>query len=209
MLEKESPSRIHFYRNSRRGKILRALTASDISFWGTDAFISVVFVLYTIQFIPGGSATHVGFAFLGNRIVNALCSLPIGRLFDRYRGYLDELWSLALASFITGMLYMLLSFATALWQLYFVMLILGLLSAINLAAWRVIFYSTIAKTEYGQTVGIYQTFISLAQGVALALGGYLGDRIGFNNVVLLGGIIIALGGFFPLAIVKFFKKPRS
>jgi MFS family permease len=171
--------------------------------------VAVVFVLYAIQFIPGGSATHVGFAFLGNRIVNALCSLPIGRLFDRYHGYLDELSSLALASFLTGALYIWLSFATALWQLYLVMLILGFLSATNLAAWRVIFYNTIAKDEYGQTVGIYQTFISLAQGVALALGGYLGDRIGFDNVVFLGGIIIALGGFFPLAIVRFFKKPRS
>lgn len=209
MPEPEHSGRIHFYRNSRRGKILRALTASDISFWGTDAFISVVLVLYAIQFIPGGSATHVGFAFLGNRLINALCSLPIGRLFDRYRGYLDELWSLAFASFFTGLLYVTLSFASALWQLYAIMLVLGFLSAINLAAWRVIFYNTIAKKEYGQTVGVYQTFISISQGIALALGGYLGDRIGFDNVVLLGGIIIILGGFFPLAIVKFFHAKKS
>lgn len=209
MPEQEHSGRIHFYRNSRRGKILRALTASDISFWGTDSFISVVLVLYAIQFIPGGSATHVGFAFLGNRLVNALCSLPIGRFFDRYRGYLDELWALALASVLTGMLYIGLSFANALWQLYVIMLALGFLSAVNLAAWRVIFYNNIAKGEYGQTVGVYQTFISISQGIALALGGYLGDRIGFDNVVFLGGLIIMLGGFFPLAIVRFFHQKKS
>lgn len=206
-MRKEShSSRINFYRGTRRGKILRALTASDISFWGTDAFISVIFVLYAIQFIPGGSATHIGFALLGNRLINALFSIPIGKVFDRYKGHLDELWSLALASFLTGALYMWLSFATSLWQLYSVMLVLGFLSAVNLAAWRVTFYSNIGKNEYGQTVGIYQTLISISQGLAVALGGYMGDTIGFDKVVFLGGLIIAIGGLFPVAIMRFYPK---
>lgn len=209
MSENHSPERINFYRGTKRGKVLRALTASDITFWGTDAFISVVFVLYAIQFIPGGSATHVGLAFLGNRLVNALCSIPIGKIFDHYKGHLDELWALSFASFLTGALYIALSFATALWELYFVMLALGLLSAINLAAWRVVFYSNIAKGEYGQTVGIYQTFISIAQGLALALGGWLGDTVGFDKVVFIGGLIIAVGGLFPIVIMQYFDKPKE
>jgi MFS family permease len=209
MTEQHPPERINFYRGTKRGKVLRALTASDITFWGTDAFISVVFVLYAIQFIPGGSATHVGLAYLGNRLVNALCSIPTGKVFDHYRGHLDELWALTFASFLTGALYMWLSFATSLWQLYVVMFMLGVLSAVNLAAWRIVFYSNIAKGEYGQTVGIYQTFISIAQGLALALGGYLGDTIGFDKVVFIGGLIIAIGGLFPVIIMRYFKKPKE
>lgn len=207
MPEKESRSRIHFYRNSRRGKILRALTASDISFWGTDAFISAIFILFAIQFIPGGSATHIGLAFLGNRTMNALSSIPAGKFFDRHKGQFDEIWSLMLVNLLTGLFYMALSFATSLWQLYVAMLLLGFFSAVNLAAWRVVFYGNISKNEYGQTVGVYQTFISIAQGIALALGGWLGDTVGFDKAVFLGGIVIALGSIFLLMIVRFFPKP--
>lgn len=203
------PKRINFYRNTRRGKILRILTASDVTFWGTDAFISAIFILFAVQFIPGGSATHIGLAFLGNRLVNALSSIPIGNVFDRYKGQLDEIWSLTLVNFLTGFLYIGLSFATSLWQLYVAMLLLGFFSAVNLAAWRVVFYGNISKNEYGQTVGVYQTFISIAQGIALALGGWLGDTVGFDKAVLLGGVVIASGSFLLFSIMHFFKKPRS
>jgi MFS family permease len=200
--------RINFYQNSPRGKILRAMTLSDISFWGSYNFIKVILILFVIQFIDGGSATHLGLAFLVYKGFAAALSISIGRFFDRHKGYLDEMWGLALASFATGGVYIALSFSTHLWQLYTAMLALGFLSVVNMSSWRILFYNHIEKAEYGRTIGIYMAILSLAEGLALALGGFFGDTFGFDKVVFYGGVVAVLGGLIPLT-VKYFLLPDS
>lgn len=198
--------KVDFYQNSPRGKVLRAMTLNDITYWGADAFIVVIFALYVVNFIEGGSATHVGFAFFVYNLMRALLSIPVGQFFDRHRGYVDEVWGLAITSFAAGSVYMLLSQASQLWHLYAAMLALGFISAVNLTSWKVLFYNNIEKKEYGQTVGIYQTAVAVAYSLAAALGGIVGDRFGFDIVILLGGIVMFIGGFVPLTMNRYFKK---
>lgn len=202
----DKSKRIDFYQNSKRGKILRAMTLNDITYWGSDSFIFVIFALYVVEFIPGGSATHVGLSWFVYEGTKALLSIPVGQFFDKHKGYIDEIWGLTIASFLAGTTYMLLSQATQLWQLYVAMLVLGFFATINLTSWRVLFYNNIDKGEYGETVGIYQTLMSIGTALAVALGGIVGDRFGFDVVVLLGGFIIFVGGFVPLFVKQFFKK---
>jgi predicted MFS family arabinose efflux permease len=196
----ETPDRLDFYQDSKKGKMLRALTLNDVTFWATDAFIAVVLSLFVIGHIDGGSATHVGLGYLMYKGVAALLSIPIGRFFDKHRGHLDEVWGLAIANFVYGAAYIYLSFATQLWQLYLVMFILGCMSTVNLLSWRTLFFNTISKDEYTETVGTYQTMVFLCQGIALALGGLVGDNFGFDVVVLFGGIVIFCGGILPISI---------
>lgn len=195
--------RLDLYQNSQRGKILRAMTLTDISFWGTHAFIGIVLILYVLQFIEGGSATHLGLAFLVFSAVSAMFSIPIGRFFDKHKGYIDELWGLVFANLATGFTYVLLSFSTQLWQLYSIMLVLGFLYVLNLTSWRILFYNNIKKEEYGETIGVYQSLFSIAEGLALALGGFFGDTFGFDNVIFYGGIVIMLGSIIPLYVKSF------
>ncbi len=205
----EHRTKADFYQDNSRGKIIRTLTLSDLSFWAVDAFVAVILVLFVIQFIDGGSATHAGLAFLAYKGVAALLSIPIGRFFDTHKGHIDEVWGLATASFVYGGAYMLLAFATELWQLYTVMVVMGCMSTVNLLSWRTLFYNSIHKGSYTETVGTYQTVVFLGQGVALAMGGIVGDTFGFNTVVFYGGLIITLGGFLPLSIRYFIPKPRA
>lgn len=198
--------RLDFYENSPGGKTLRTLTLNDLTFWATDAFVAVILILYVLHFIEGGSASHFGLAFLTYKGVAALLSIPVGRYFDKHRGYVDEVWGLAIAGFIYGTCYMLLSFSTQLWQLYGLMFILGAASTINLLSWRTLFYNTIKKEEYTETVGNYQAIMFVGQGLALALGGIVGDTFGFDRVVFFGGLVIFLGGFLPLSIKYIFTK---
>jgi MFS family permease len=198
--------KLDFYQSSPRGKILRALTLSDMSYWAVDDLIAVILALFVVQFIEGGSATHLGLAFLAYKTVNAALSIPIGRFFDQRKGHVDEIKGLAFASFASGFVYMALSFGTQVWHLYASMIILGFLGTINLNSWRVLFYNNIKKEEYGETVGIYQAMMSIAGGLALALGGFFGDTFGFDVVVFYGGLVIALGGFVPLSIRYFVAK---
>jgi len=193
--------KIDFYdRDSGRGKVLRTMTLNDISYWASSAFINVVLILFVLEFIDGGSATHLGLAFLVYKGVQAALSVPVGRFFDTHCGYRDELWGLAFASFATGALYVALSFATDLWHLYVAMIALGVLSTINISSWRILFYNNVEKETYGETVGIYQSIMSIGEGVAIALGGFFGDTFGFDTVVFYGGIVIALGGLLPFGV---------
>lgn len=189
-----------FYRNTKRGKILRAMTLTDITHWGMDAFIGLILVLFVIQYIDGGNATHLGLAYFLYKFVAATASIPIGKFFDRHKGYIDEVTGLALASFIAGGTYVLLSFATELWQLYAAMAVLGFSTILNLTSWRIVFYTNVRKSVYGETVAIYHGIYYVAEGLLLALGGFFGDTFGFQSVVLWGGVIIFAGGFIPLTI---------
>lgn len=201
-----NPGQLEFYKDTNKGRLLRTLTLSDISYWGADSFIGVVMVLYIVNFIHGGSATHAGLAFLLYKGVAAVASIPIGRYFDKHPGYLDEIWGLTLASLLGGATYIGLSFSTELWQLYLGMFSLGLASVLDLLSWRKLFFSHLDEHSHSQTVGVYQTILFIAQGAAVALGGLVGDRFGFNTVVFYGGIIVALGAVFPFSVRYVFAK---
>lgn len=202
----ENRGRLDFYQNSKRGKILRAMTINDISYWASDAFVMIIFALFVVNFIEGGTASHVGFAVFGYFVVRALVSIPVGQFFDSHKGYLDELYGLALTSFTAGTLYMLLSQSTQLWQLYVAMVLLGFISAVNLTSWRVLFYNNIEKKEYGQTVGIYQTATAISYAFAGALGGVIGEFFGFDTVLFFGGLAMFCGGFVPLVLRQYFQQ---
>ncbi|MCH7598100.1 MFS transporter [Patescibacteria group bacterium] len=202
MLAGEDKNKIDFYQSSPRGKILRAMTLNDITFWGADAFIFVIYALYVVNFIEGGSATHVGITIFIYYFTRALTSISVGKFFDIHKGYFDEIWGLTLTSFITGSVYMLLSQASLLWHIYIAMVILGFISAVNLTSWRVLFYNNIDQKEYGQTVGIYQTAVAIAYGLAAALGGIMGDRFGFDVVIFVGGLVMFVGGIVPLMVKR-------
>ena len=202
----EDRDKLDFYQNSKRGKILRAMTINDISYWASDAFVMIIFALFVVNFIDGGTASHVGFAAFGYFLVRALTSIPIGQFFDSHKGYLDELWGLAFTGFVAGSLYILLSQSTQLWQLYIIMLLLGFVSAVNLTSWRVLFYNNIDKQEYAQTVGIYQTAAAVSYALAGALGGVIGEFFGFDTVLFVGGLIMFCGGFIPLMVQQYFRR---
>lgn len=192
--------------NNKRSNIIKTLTANDISFWGADAFISVAMALFVVSFIEGATILNVGVALMINRVVGAVASVPIGRWFDKNRGQLDEVWGLATACFLAGCIYVALSFSSEIWQLYTAMFFLGIVTVTNLASWRILFYSNVDTSKLGQTIGVYQMLNSLGIGLFLVVGGFTGDRFGYDKVLLVGGLIMACGSVLPVLIRGYFAK---
>lgn len=190
----------------KRSSIIKTLTANDVSFWGADALIMVVLALFIVSFVKDATVLHVGIAFTINRAVGALAAIPLGRWFDAHKGYLDEVTALAGACLATGSLYVVLSFVTHVWQLYVIMFFLGIAYAINLSAWRILFYSHVHKEEFGQTVGVYQTAYSLGIALFMAIGGFAGERFGYDKVLLIGGLLMMGGSSLPLLIRTYFMR---
>lgn len=190
--------------SNKRSSIIQTLTANDVVFWGADALVTVVLALFIVSSIKDATVLNVGIAFTINRAVGALAAIPLGRWFDKHKGYLDEVTAVTIACFITGGLYILLSYATHVWQLYTVMFFLGISYAIDLSAWRILFYSHIRGEGFGQTVGVYQTIYSLGVALFMALGGFAGERLGYGNVLLIGGSLMMIGSSLPLLIRTYF-----
>lgn len=193
---------------SSSSSVIRTLTANDVVFWGADAFISVALALFVVSFIEGATVLNVGIALMIYRIVGALAAIQVGRWFDKQKGYIDEVWGLSSACFGAGVIYILLSFSTQIWQLYMAMLFLGIFSVVNLASWRILFYTHIAKEQFGQTVGVYQMLYSLGIGLFLAIGGFTGERFGFDKVLFFGGMIMIIGSVLPLFIRGYLNKSK-
>lgn len=190
----------------KRSTIIRILTANDVTFWGADALITVVLALFIVSSIKDATVLNVGVAFMINRAIGALAAIPLGRWFDKHKGYLDEVTAVAIACFLTGALYLTLSFVVYVWQLYVVMFFLGISYAVDLSAWRILFYSHIHKDGFGQTIGMYQTIYSLGIALFMVLGGFAGERLGYDNVLRIGGLLMVVGSSLPLLIRTYVRS---
>lgn len=192
-----------------RSHVLSTLTLNDAFYWGADLFFATIFALYLTQNIHGGTATHVGIIYAVYRIVRGLVSLPIGKFFDRHKGYFDEVWALALSGLLVGGVYVYLFFAEYLWEIYIAMAIVGVGHALNIGSWTVLFYSSIAKSKQGEVVGVYQTIMQVVYALSSALAGFAGDTFGFEWIMLVAGIITILSGIVPLAIRSVLKQKHA
>jgi MFS family permease len=195
--------------HTKRSQVVKILTANDIIVWGSDAFISVALALFVVTYIEGATILNVGIGLMIHRVVGALAAIPIGRWFDTHKGYLDEVRGLSFACLVSGFSYITLSFATEIWQFYLIMFFLGFSAMVNLASWRILFYNNIGKKQFGQTLGVYQMLFSLGIGLFLAVGGFAGDRYGYDTVLLFGGVMMTFGSLLPLLIEGYFEPKKK
>lgn len=191
---------IHLFKFTKYSNIAEALTLNDVLYWTGDTFISVVLALFVTQYIDGATASSVGLAYMIYRLASSLTTVPIGKLFDKYKGYKDETWALFLVSFLAGFTYIGLSFATQLWHLFLAMAILGIARSFDINSWKLLFYSHLEKDRKGRTIGTYDALYGIAMGTMAALSGFIGDIYGFRNVILIAGFIALLSGIPVLSI---------
>ncbi len=187
---------IEFYRHSKRGYLLRVMTFDDMFFWGADRLFNVIFSLYVVEVLDG-SIMHVGFIFMLLYVINATLSIPVGKFLDKHKGF-DELVALSFSGFLVGFSYLLLAFATDLWHVYIIALLIGVAQTFNLNSWRSIFYSSIPNKERSETIGAYQTAMSLSKALIVALSGLCAEYFGFNFILITAGFMALIAGAFPL-----------
>ena len=186
---------LHLFRFTKFAHIAEVLTLNDVLYWGGDTFASVVLALFITQYIDGATASSVGIAYMFYRLASALTTAQIGRMFDRHKGYIDEVIALFFASFIAGLTYIVLSFAVQLWHLYIAMMFLGICRSFDINSWKIIFYSHLESKTKGRTIGTYDAIYGVAAGAMAALAGFVGDAYGFRNVILIAGLIILVSSF--------------
>ncbi len=191
---------LNVFRFTKYSHIAEVLTLNDVLYWGGDTFISVILALFITQYINGASASSVGISYMIYRIASSLSTIYVGKMFDKIKGYTDEIWALFIVSLVAGVTYVGLSFATELWHLYLAMGVLGVCRAVDINSWKLIFYSHLEPNTKGRTIGTYDAIYGIAIGALAALSGFVGEIYGFRVVVLLAGIIVLMGGFPVLSL---------
>lgn len=173
---------------------------NDVLFWGGDAFASVILALFVIQYIEGATASSVGIAYMIYRLASALTTVQIGKMFDKYKGYKDEIWALFITGIVAGVTYIALSTANQLWHLFLAMGMLGICRSFDINSWKLLFYSHLESKAKGRAMGTYDAIYSIAIGAIVALAGFIGEIHGFRIVILVAGLIIMVSSFPVLSL---------
>jgi MFS family permease len=194
--------RIPFFplRRFELNKVIRTLTIHDVLYWGGYDMMQVIFALFVVNQIEGGSPGDVGLAIFLYRFSSTLFSIPIGSTFDKLPGLKDEDVALVTASILTGVVYLALAASTQLWHLFGLMLVLGVARAIDVNSWRKIFNSFLNVRRRGTELGMYDTFFSLGIAMMNVLAGYLSEVYGVRLVLLVAGVLVISSSFLPLII---------
>lgn len=204
-MRKES-DRIDMLKHTDRGNVQRTLSLVDVTYWVTTNSILVIFALFIVEHVDGAGAAEAGIALMLIKFVGALLSIRVGRYLDKHKGYLDEVSALVIASLVTGPMFIAISFASEIWQVYLAMILVGISRPIQLTAWRILFFTSVKQNEYAETNGVYNMVYWVVEAAALASVGALGDLFGFDTVLFYAGLVIFITGFLPLHIKYVYNR---
>lgn len=179
-------------------KVIQALTYADFAVWSGSSLITTIFPLFVINQIPGATVVDAGISTMIFTAIPALLNIPLGKWMDKKKGMVDELMVLTWSNILRGVSLIVLAFAPNLAVLYGTQIVLGVAKSMNTTSWRVLFSKFLDQNNLGRTWSIYDTIMSLGLGVSAFLGGYIGENVGYQIVIVIGGIMSLLGVFFPL-----------
>jgi len=194
------------HKRLKVGRLIQALTLNDITFWGGFDMLQVVFALFVVQNIEGGSAADIGIALFLYKASATLVSIPLGTLFDSIKSLNDERIGLTLSSLITGTMYILLAFSSFRWQLFLIMTIVGMSRSLNLNSWRKIFNKSLSSKKTGTELGVYDTVFSLGTALMNVLAGFMSELYGIQLVLVVTGIVVYSGIVFPFLVRRDIQK---
>jgi predicted MFS family arabinose efflux permease len=189
----------------RNSNAIKALTLTDFSVWSGSSLIAVVFPLFVIQYIDGATLTDAGISSMIYTSIAAFMNIPLGKFMDSKKGLVDELYILSASNFIRGVALIAMAFISNLWVFYALQAVLGIAKSMNTTSWRILFSKFLDTKHLGKEWGIYDTIMSIGLGIAAFLGGYIGENVTFQAVILIGGVMSLIGTIFPLLRYKEIK----
>ena len=80
------------------------------------------------------------------------------------------------------------------------MTIIGLGHAIDVSAWRILFYGNIPEQSEGVVIGVYETVMQVVFSLSIILAGFIGEVFGFEWTMLLAAFVTVLGSLILLTL---------
>lgn len=188
--------------------VIKILIISDFLVWSGANMLTVIFPLFVINQIDGANIEHAGFASMLYLVISAVVTVPIGIIMDKTKGYVDEVNFLICGTVLRGICLFVMSFASAIWHLYLMQVIFGILRAAIFPSWRVLFTKFTDSEKEGMEWSTYDAVTSIGMGFAAYLGTFIAEEVSYKVVWQVSAFITLLGSLLLLFLKMFIKKKK-
>jgi len=172
---------------------IKILITSDFVINAGLSLFGPIFAIFVADRIAGGSIAVVGYAAAITQVFKVVLQIPIAQWLDRNHGEYDDFYSMIIGSYtiaITPFLYL---FADAAIHIYLIQALVGIGAALAVPPWFAIFTRHIDKLQENVEWSLESVAVGISGASAAALGGVLAERVGFEAVFIVGGLLAVLG----------------
>ncbi len=185
--------------------VIKTLVVSDFFINAGFSIFAPIFAVFVTKQILGGSLQVIGFAAALTQIFKVTLQIPVAKYLDRNHGEYDDFYSMVLGSFLISLVPFLYLFASLPIHVYIFSAIYGMGLAFLVPPWYAIFTRHIDKMKENIEWSMDSVAIGIASAGTAALGGILADKVGFQAVFILGGVLAIFGSFQQIRIYKDLK----
>lgn len=186
--------------------LIKIMTFSDflvVSGWG---LVSPLFAVFVTKQIVGGNIELVGLSTAVYWILRASLQLPFARLIDSKKGEIDDFVVMAIGSVLTSVAPFLFIFAKTNIHVLFLQGLTGFAAAMVAPAWLAIFTRHIDKHVEAEEWGLYNAMVGLGIGLTGALSGFLAEKLGFQSLYFVVGVICTFGSLFLFFVYQDLRR---
>lgn len=189
--------------------LIKIMTFSDflvVSGWG---LVSPLFAVFVTKQIVGGNIELVGLSVAVYWVLRSSLQLPFARLIDAKKGEIDDFAVMAIGSFLTSLSPFLFIFARTNLHILFLQGLTGFAAAMVAPAWLAIFTRHIDKHVEAEEWGLYNAMVGLGIGLTGALSGFLAEKLGFQYLYFIVGVICTFGSLFLFFVYQDLRRAEK
>ena len=164
-----------------------------------------IFAIFVTKQIEGGSIEVIGFAAGITQLFKVVLQIPVAKYLDKNHGEYDDFYSMILGGFLIAISPFLYLVASQVSHLYMIQALYGIGLAFLVPPWYAIFSRHLDKLHENIEWSFESVAIGVATAGSAAVGGILANRIGFDAVFIVAGILAVFGIFQQIKIYKDLK----
>lgn len=170
-------------------KTLKLLIISDIFIFGGMGLVSPILAIFIKDNLVGGTIMAAGVASMIFLITHSLLQLLFAYKFNPK----DRIWMLILGTVLITLVPFGYIFSTHIYHIYLVEFIFGVGAAFAYPSWSSLFTSNLEKGKRGFQYSIYSSSVGLGTAITAGVGAWLAERIGFEIVFAITGLLAIIG----------------
>jgi len=179
-------------------KSLKLLMFSDIFVLSGFGLIAPILAIFINDNLKDGSIFSAGLASTIFLLTHAILQIIFSDKFNPK----DRLWMLKLGTAIISIVPVGYILATSVYHLYLVEFIYGVGAAFAYPTWSSLFTANLDKGQRGFQYAIYNSSVGIGTALTALAGGWLAQKISFEFVFILTGLISLLGLFVLFKLEK-------
>jgi MFS family permease len=179
-------------------KILKLLIISDIFVFSGFGLISPILAIFIKENLIGGTIFAAGLASTIFLITHSVLQILFAYVFNPK----DRLWMLITGTAVISIVPFGYIFSTNIWHIYIIQFIYGVGASFAYPSWSSLFTSNLEKGERGFQWSIYSSSVGIGAAITAVAGALLAEKIGFEIVFILTGLLSIIGLFLLYGLQK-------